>query len=149
MNPYVDFCRQNDLVLIEDACESLGGHFAGRHVGTFGPMGAFSCYFSHHISTIEGGVVITSDAELFDDLQSLRAHGWIRDRGDAAYWKEQYPDIDPRFLFITGGYNVRPTEIQAAVGRVQLRKLDQMLASRERLACRVRDWVAGSAPGCG
>jgi CDP-6-deoxy-D-xylo-4-hexulose-3-dehydrase len=146
MDAYLAFCREHDLVLIEDACESLGGHFAGAHVGTFGVMGAFSCYFSHHISTIEGGVVITSDTELFDDLKSLRAHGWIRDRSDAAYWKERYPELDPRFLFISGGYNVRPTEIQAAIGRVQLQKLDQMLAARERLARRVRDWVSSSAP---
>jgi CDP-4-dehydro-6-deoxyglucose reductase, E1 len=146
MDAYVAFCRQNDLVLLEDACESLGGHFAGRHVGTFAPMGAFSCYFSHHISTIEGGVIITSDSELLDDLKSLRAHGWVRDRSDASYWKEQHPELDPRFLFISGGYNVRPTEIQAAVGRVQLHKLDEMLAARERLARRVHDWTARSAP---
>lgn len=143
---YLAFCERHGLKLLEDACESLGAHFAGKHVGTFASMGSFSCYFSHHISTIEGGVIVTSDTELHDDLTSLRAHGWVRDRSDRARWVAQRPDLDPRFLFVSGGYNVRPTEIQGAIGRVQLHKLDRMLEAREALAREVDGWLSRSIP---
>jgi CDP-6-deoxy-D-xylo-4-hexulose-3-dehydrase len=146
MAPYLGFCEEHGLALLEDTCESLGGHSHGRHAGTLGVTGTFSCYFSHHISTIEGGVVITSDSALYDDLLSARAHGWIRNRSDRAQWAERHPELDSRFMFIMAGYNVRPTEIQGAVGRVQLRKLDRMLEAREALARRVQRWLEKSAP---
>jgi CDP-6-deoxy-D-xylo-4-hexulose-3-dehydrase len=146
MDAYTAFCKSHGLTLLEDTCESLGGHHRGIHAGNFGPMGTFSCYFSHHISTIEGGVVVTSDLELRDDLRSLRAHGWVRDRSDRAAWKAKYREIDDRFMFIMPGYNVRPMEIQGAIGRVQLEKLDRMLERREALARSVRGWLARSAP---
>lgn len=128
------FCEAHGLHLLEDACESLGARRVGRHVGTIGAMGSFSLYFSHHLSTIEGGVVVTRSGAVADDLRSLRAHGWTRDRSDREYWKTKYADIDERFLFIMSGYNVRPTEIQAAMGSVQLRRLPAMLDARKTLA---------------
>ena len=143
---YADFCVQHGLRLLEDCCESLGAHSNGAHVGTTGTAGSFSFYFSHHISTIEGGMVVTKDQELADDLRGLRAHGWIRDRSDRAQWISQYPEFDPRFLFATVGYNMRPTEIQGAIGSVQLRRLDQMLFARESLARAVHGWLQTSAP---
>lgn len=146
MSSYTEFCRRHGLTLIEDTCESLGGHHQGKHAGTFGMVGTFSCYFSHHISTIEGGIVISSDAGLSDDLRSARAHGWVRDRSDAETWKAKYPEIDERFLFVMPGYNLRPTEIQGAIGRVQLRKLDDMIDRREQLAARVDGWLRRSSP---
>lgn len=146
LSKYLAFCESHSLLMLEDACESLGGHFASKHVGNFGVMGSFSCYYSHHISTIEGGVVITSDAALYDDLKSLRAHGWARDRSDKSIWVEACEDFDPRFLFVSAGYNVRPTEIQGAIGRVQVRKLEGMLEARENLARRVSCWVKPSIP---
>jgi CDP-4-dehydro-6-deoxyglucose reductase, E1 len=146
MDRYVAFCARHELTLLEDSCESLGAHSGGSHVGRFGPVASFSCYFSHHISTIEGGVVITDDDGLRDDLVSLRAHGWLRDRSDRQYWTDLHPDLDPRFLFVHAGYNVRPMELQAAIGRVQLARLDQMLTARETLARNVGAWVAASAP---
>src|SRR4051794_14557206 len=79
---YAEFCATNELVLIEDCCESLGAHSSRKHVGTVGLASSFSFYFSHHISTIEGGMVATNDQALADDLRGLRAHGWIRDRSD-------------------------------------------------------------------
>lgn len=125
--------------LLEDACESLGAiDSSGRHVGTAGTMGTFSFYFSHHVSTIEGGMVVTSDDAIADDLRSLRAHGWTRERGDRAEWAARHPEFDDRFLFILPGYNVRPTEIGAAIGRVQLRRLPKMLEERRALAKHVR-----------
>lgn len=146
MTAYAAFCDKHGLRLLEDTCESLGAHHAQRHAGSFGVMGTFSCYFSHHISTIEGGVVVTHDSALFDDLRSMRAHGWVRDRSDRAQWVERHADIDPRFLFVLPGYNVRPMELQAAIGLVQLPKLDAMLSAREQLAATVDGWLQRSAP---
>jgi len=146
MRDYLEFLNENGLILIEDCCESLGGHFGRRHAGTFGLAGSFSFYFSHHVTTVEGGMIVTGDSALYDDLLSLRAHGWTRGRSDKNAWKEKYPELDERFLFITAGYNVRPTEIQGAIGSVQLRKLDDMLDARQRLALRVHEWTAKYAP---
>jgi len=146
LGAYARFCADHGLVLLEDACESLGSHSDGKHVGTFGKMGSFSSYFSHHLSTIEGGVIITDDADLHDDLISLRAHGWTRGRSDAASWRTEFPHLDDRFLFVLPGYNVRPMEIQGAIGSVQLRKLDDMLAKREQLTQKVLSWTSESAP---
>jgi CDP-4-dehydro-6-deoxyglucose reductase, E1 len=143
---YADFCADRGLYLLEDCCESLGAHWAGEHVGTKGIAASFSFYFSHHISTIEGGMVVTNDLGLADDLRGLRAHGWVRDRSDRARWVAQHPELDPRFLFATAGYNVRPTEIQGAIGSVQLRRLDEMLFARESLARAVHGWLDANAP---
>lgn len=146
LDAYAAFCQAHDLTLIEDCCESLGAHWADEHVGTVGAAASFSFYFSHHISTIEGGMVVTNDAAVADDLRGLRAHGWVRDRSDRSQWEADYPQFDPRFLFASVGYNVRPTEIQASIGRVQLGRLDEMLHARESLASEVAGWLAMSAP---
>jgi CDP-6-deoxy-D-xylo-4-hexulose-3-dehydrase len=149
MASYQKFCAEHGLQLLEDTCESLGAHWNGRHAGTFGLFGSFSFYFSHHISTIEGGMVVTDDPALDDELRGLRAHGWSRNRADKARWKERYPDFDERFLFISAGYNVRPMELQGAIGSVQLRRLDEMLDAREQLARKVLGWLGASARGAG
>jgi CDP-6-deoxy-D-xylo-4-hexulose-3-dehydrase len=78
MEPIIAFCKKNGLLLLEDVCESMGAWHRGTHAGNFGLMASFSCYFSHHISTVEGGVIITSDEALYNDLVSMRSHGWIR-----------------------------------------------------------------------
>ena len=109
--------------LIEDTCESLGVKNNNKFLGTFGEIGTFSFFFSHHITTVEGGMVITNNDYLADKIRSLRAHGWARDMDSREKYYEMFPDIDPRFLFLTIGYNLRPTDINASVGRVQLKKL--------------------------
>lgn len=146
MSEYLSFCARHDLVLLEDACESMGAFYHDRHAGTHGLVGTFSCYFSHHLSTIEGGLIVTDDLDIFDDLISKRSHGWIRNRSDREQWISEHPDIDERFLLATSGYNVRPTEIQGAIGRVQLKRLDAMLACRESLARRVNEWLLAYSP---
>jgi CDP-6-deoxy-D-xylo-4-hexulose-3-dehydrase len=143
---YAEFCEARGIVLFEDCCESLGAHWSGVHVGTSSLAASFSFYFSHHLSTVEGGMIVTSDPELADDLRSLRAHGWIRDRTDGDQWAAQHPELDRRFLFATVGYNVRPTEVQGAIGSVQLGRLDEMLFARESLARAVHGWLSASAP---
>ena len=135
------FNQANDLELLEDTCEALGAHAGERHAGTIGEMGSFSFYFSHHLTTIEGGMIATASDAVRDDLVSMRSHGWARDRSDRQRWIEKNPEIDPRFLFVGTGYNLRPTEINAAIGLVQLGRLEAMLAEREDIATRVASWI--------
>lgn len=133
-----DIAKERKLWLLEDCCESLGtysvaGEMAAsmKHVGTFGDMGTFSFFFSHHISTGEGGMVVTDSYQLYNMLRSLRSHGW--GRGIAGLPKNKNKKYDP-FTFHFPGYNLRPMEMQAAVGRVQLRKFSGMAAARQHNA---------------
>jgi CDP-6-deoxy-D-xylo-4-hexulose-3-dehydrase len=131
------YCVAQDLILIEDACESLGAvTAAGKQVGTLGLASAFSFYFSHHISTVEGGAILTDHDEVADICYALRSHGWTRHlKLDAFNFAEEtVQGIDPRFRFFLPGYNVRATELTAAVGLVQLERLDGFVASRRRIA---------------
>ena len=124
----------HDLYLIEDACESTGAEFQGKKVGSFGDMGTFSFFLSHHISTIEGGMIVTDDDVFYENLKAMRAFGWVRDLQDKEKYAATNKGIDPRFLFITSGYNLRPTEIQGAFGIHQIRKLDGFIDLRRRNA---------------
>jgi dTDP-4-amino-4,6-dideoxygalactose transaminase len=137
-----EIAQANGLWLFEDTCEALGVLWDGRHVGTFGQMGSYSFYFSHHITTIEGGMIVTNDDTLADLLRALRAHGWSRHMRSADEHAEKHPDIDSRFLFITTGFNVRPTEINAAIGLEQIKRLDEFNVSRRRTASRLNDGLA-------
>jgi CDP-6-deoxy-D-xylo-4-hexulose-3-dehydrase len=125
------------LWLFEDTCESLGVGWDGRMVGSFGQLASFSFYFSHHITTIEGGMVVTDNAWLADLLRAMRAHGWVRDMAAGAEIAARHPDVDPRFLFLTTGFNLRPTEINAAIGLEQIRKLAAFNARRREVAGRL------------
>ena len=120
--------------VLEDACESTGAEFKGRKVGTFGDMGTFSFYMSHHISTIEGGMVVTDNDEMYESLKAMRAFGWVRDLKDSKRFVRENDGIDPRFLFVTSGYNLRPTEIQGAFGMHQIAKLEGFIAMRRKNA---------------
>jgi CDP-6-deoxy-D-xylo-4-hexulose-3-dehydrase len=125
---------ENGLFVLEDACEAPGAELDRRKVGTFGDMGTFSFFFSHHITTIEGGMIATSNSLLANLARSFRAHGWIRERSDRQHLAAKYPGIDRRFLFVTQGYNLRPTEIQGGFGIHQLPKLGQLIKIREENA---------------
>jgi len=125
---------EKDLFLMEDACESTGADFRGRKVGTFGDMGTFSFYLSHHISTIEGGMVVTDNDAMYECLKAMRAFGWIRDLANAKRYAEENRAIDPRFLFLTQGFNFRPTELQGAFGMHQIGKLERFIELRRRNA---------------
>lgn len=130
---------RHDLVLVEDNCESLGARYEGRQAGTFGAMGTFSCFFSHHISTMEGGVVVTDDEELHHLLLCLRAHGWTRNlpvENRVTGLKDPDP-FHESFRFVLPGYNVRPLELSGAIGVEQLRKLPAFVAARRRNAAAV------------
>jgi CDP-6-deoxy-D-xylo-4-hexulose-3-dehydrase len=134
--------RQRQIWLFEDTCESLGVAWDGRKLGSFGHLASFSFYFSHHLTTIEGGMVVTDDARLADQLRAMRAHGWVRDMHVGAQIAARHPDIDPRFLFLTTGFNVRPTEINAAIGLAQLPKLESFNDSRRDIARRLNAGLA-------
>ncbi|MDP2305223.1 MAG: DegT/DnrJ/EryC1/StrS family aminotransferase [Pseudomonadota bacterium] len=129
----------DDLLVLEDACGAHGATIGGRPVGAIGLGATFSFFFSHHITTMEGGIVVTDDDALADALRSLRAHGWTRERSDRKALEAASPEIDPRFLFVSPGYNLRPTEVAAAFGLVQDRRLDAWVARRRSNHA---DWCA-------
>ncbi|MGH2362130.1 MAG: DegT/DnrJ/EryC1/StrS family aminotransferase [bacterium] len=123
MGALANICRRRNLVLIEDCCEALGACYDGVPVGKFGRVGTFSFYFSHHMTTLEGGITVTGDFALAEMMRVLRAHGWTRELESKEMYLAEHPSFDPRFLFINLGYNLRITEVQAAIGLVQLPKL--------------------------
>ena len=120
--------------IIEDCCEALGATWDDRPVGTFGEIATFSFYFSHHMTTLEGGMCVSGKKQISDLMRILRAHGWTRDLDDDGEYRKLYPDIDPRFLFVNAGYNLRATELQAAIGLVQIKKLNGFIEARRRIA---------------
>lgn len=138
MDAIVEFARAHNLFLIEDSCEAHGAEFKGRRVGSFGHLSTFSFYFSHHITTIEGGMLLTSDERLLELARAIRVFGWVRDLRNRAGLSEQYPNIDWRYLFVNTGYNFRPTEIQGAFGIHQLPRLDGFIEARRANA---RYWI--------
>jgi len=134
-----NIAEEHQLVLLEDNCESLGATLGGESAGTFGFGGTFSSYFSHHISTMEGGIIVTNDEPLFHAMRSIRAHGWTRDLPAKNYVYDKTGDEwDDLFRFVLPGYNLRPLEMQAAVGKVQLDKLPTFIASRRENATKFK-----------
>lgn len=132
-----NLCRKHSLWMVEDNCEAMGACLGGKKTGTFGTIGTHSTFFSHHISTMEGGICVTDDPLLFEILKSLRAHGWTRDVEDSCIYEFFEKQRDPflsSFHFILPGFNFRPTEIQGAVGMSQLGKLDSFLDERRKNA---------------
>jgi len=125
------FADANGLIFFEDNCESMDAELNGQKAGTFGDFGTFSTFFSHHISTIEGGVLTTDDDELDALARSIRNHGWTRDvPADAGVYEPSDDDFYEAYRFILPGYNVRPQEMNGAVGIEQLKKLPIMTAAR-------------------
>jgi CDP-6-deoxy-D-xylo-4-hexulose-3-dehydrase len=116
--------------VVEDSCEAHGAEIEGRKVGSFGDLSSFSFYFSHHITTIEGGMVLTNNEEYAEIARMLRAHGWVREVKARDSYANRFSSIDPRFLFVNTGFNLRPTEIQGAFGIHQLKKLDRFIEIR-------------------
>jgi CDP-6-deoxy-D-xylo-4-hexulose-3-dehydrase len=133
-----------NIIVIEDNCESLGARFNGRQAGTFGLMGSYSAFFSHHISTMEGGMVVTDDEELYHIMLSVRAHGWTRNlpkhnkltgiKSDDAFVES--------FKFVLPGYNLRPLEMSGAIGIEQIRKLPGLVSERRRNAAKFQALMA-------
>jgi CDP-4-dehydro-6-deoxyglucose reductase, E1 len=127
--------KARDIPLIEDVCESHGATFTGKKLGSFGFASNFSFYYAHHMSTIEGGMVCTDDADFYETLRMFRSHGMVREsKSDALknHYKSEWPDLNPDFIFAFPAYNVRSTEINAVIGRSQLKRLDARNKIRTR-----------------
>lgn len=122
--------RATAPLLLEDACGAHGAQVGDTNVGARGFAGVFSFFFSHTLSTIEGGMITTDDDRYADALRGLRAHGWVRERTDRAAIEAAHPEIDPRFLFVSPGFNLRPTDIAGAFGIHQVPRLDGFIAQR-------------------
>jgi CDP-6-deoxy-D-xylo-4-hexulose-3-dehydrase len=127
--------QERNIALIEDVCESHGATFNGRKLGTFGLISNFSFYYAHHLTTIEGGMICTDDEELYQTLRLLRSHGMVREaasEGLKAAYQREYPELNPDFIFAYPAYNVRSTELNAVIGRNQLKQLDARNRKRVR-----------------
>lgn len=125
-----------NITLLEDNCESLGATFDGKQAGTFGLMGTFSSFFSHHIATMEGGCVLTDDDELYHILLCMRAHGWTRNlpKENLVTGVKSDDPFEESFKFVLPGYNVRPLEMSGAIGVEQLKKLPDLIKRRRENA---------------
>lgn len=132
MDEMMGVCQEYGLKVLEDTCESLGSCWKGRMLGTIGNTGQYSFYFSHHITTGEGGAVVTNDKEVWETLKCMRAHGWSRDMSNVKELEARNPGVDPRFLFVNHGFNLRPMEISGALGLRQLDRVDQMNTIRNQ-----------------
>ena len=124
----LDGLAERGIALIEDACESHGASFGDKKLGTFGLMSNFSFYYAHHLTTIEGGMICMNDPDLYQMVRMLRSHGMVRESSDDAFknqYMSKYPDLNPDFIFAFPGFNMRPTEINAVIGRSQLKGLDE------------------------
>jgi CDP-6-deoxy-D-xylo-4-hexulose-3-dehydrase len=130
-----DLAKKHNLILLEDNCESLGASINGRKAGSFGLMSSHSFFFSHHICTMEGGMVNTDSKELMETLVSIRAHGWTRGLDlDNSVHPRSNNDWEDLFRFVLPGYNLRPIELSGAIGKVQLRKFPKFLEERRKNA---------------
>lgn len=142
----LDLANEFNLILLEDNCESLGATWEGKMLGTIGTMGTFSFFFSHHMQTMEGGMIVTNDDQTAQYLRSLRAHGWIRDLPNENYICNKTGDpFEDSFKFVLPGYCVRPLEMSGAVGSVQLAKMPDMITER-RLNASVFNQYFGDIP---
>ena len=133
MDRIMAIAKAHNLLIIEDCCEALGSEWDGIKVGNFGVAASYSFFFSHHMTTMEGGMIACSNQEVAEQLKILRAHGWVRNVDPTIYDLTSY-DVDPRYAFVNWGFNVRPTDVQASFGLHQLQKLPQFNQRRIELA---------------
>ena len=130
MQKIKNLAQKHKLLIIEDTCESLGAKFNNKCLGTFGEFGTYSFYYSHQITSGEGGMIVCNDKSNYNIIKSLRSHGWSRDIEIDKKIKKKFKKLDDRFLFINSGYNLRPTDIQAAIAENQLKRLDKFMKTR-------------------
>ena len=127
----LNFCKKNNLKLIEDACESLGAKTKSNLIGNIGVSSSFSFYFSHHITTIEGGAILTDDSLQYNLIKSLKSHGWSRNNNLKEIFKiKNNKFIDHRWEFLIPGYNLRLNDINSSLGIVQMKKINSFLKKR-------------------
>ena len=132
MNQIQKLIKNKKILLIEDTCERLGAKFNNKYLGTFGEFGTFSFYYSHQITSGEGGMIVCNNSYNYNILKSLRSHGWSRETNFNNFYKKKFKKIDDRFLFINSGYNLRPTEVQAAIAQNQFKRLGSFINIRKK-----------------
>ena len=131
MDKILKIKKKYNLILIEDTCESIGSKFNKKYLGTFGDFSSFSFYSSHQISSGEGGMICCKNKEDYDIILSLRSHGWSRGTSFESKIYKKNKNLDKKFIFFNSGYNLRPTEVSAAIGHNQLKKLNQFIKIRK------------------
>lgn len=142
-----ELAKSRNVFLIEDNCESMGAKLNKKFTGTFGQIGTFSTFFSHHISTMEGGMCLTDDLELAQIMTSMRAHGWTRELPVVNHvHNKSGRQFDDLFRFVLPGYNLRPLELEAAIGISQLEKLPRLIEKRRENADKFRDMISNRFP---
>ncbi len=145
-----DYAKMNEIIgernifILEDNCESMGATIEGKQAGTFGVMGTFSSFFSHHIATMEGGCIVTDDEELYHILLCIRAHGWTRNlpKFNQVSGEKSDDPFEESFKFMLPGYNARPLEMSGALGIEQLKKLPVFIGTRQKNARLFQDFFA-------
>ena len=131
MDKLMKILKKNKIILIEDTCESIGAKYKKKFLGTFGDFSTFSFYFSHQISSVEGGMICCKNRQDEDIIKSLRSHGWTKDLSNQRKIEKKYKDINKNFFFINSGFNFRPTDIQAAIGLSQFKSLNNFINIRK------------------
>jgi CDP-6-deoxy-D-xylo-4-hexulose-3-dehydrase len=131
MTKLMNICKKNKIILIEDTCEALGSTYKNKPLGTFGDFSSFSFYYSHHITSGEGGMVCTKNKKYLEILKSLRSHGWSRDLKNNKTLSKKHRNIDKNWIFINSGFNLRTTDINAAIGLEQLKRIKKILSIRK------------------
>ena len=131
MDSLMKIVNKEKLILIEDTCESLGSKYKNKYLGTFGRFSSFSFYYSHQISSVEGGMICSKSIKDLNIIQSLRSHGWSKNTILQKQYEKQNKMLNKDFLFINSGYNLRPTDINAAIGISQFKKLDKFIKLRK------------------
>lgn len=145
-----DYSRMHNIIagrnifILEDNCESMGATIEAKQAGTFGVMGTFSSFFSHHIATMEGGCIVTDDEELYHILLCIRAHGWTRNlpKFNKVTGEKSDDHFEESFKFVLPGFNVRPLEMSGALGIEQLKKLPHFINMRRKNAMIFQDLFA-------
>jgi CDP-6-deoxy-D-xylo-4-hexulose-3-dehydrase len=128
----IKIAKDNNILLIEDCCESHGATYKGQKIGTFGDISLFSFYFGHHITTVEGGIICTDNEKLYNLAKLFRSHGMTREASLEVqeYYQATFPELNPLFTFAVAGFNMRSTEINAVLGIEQMKRLDYNIARR-------------------
>ena len=125
MDKLIKLKKKYNLILIEDTCESLGSKYKRKYLGTFGDFSTFSFYYSHQITSGEGGMICCKERSDYEIVKSLRSHGWSRGLIDEKKISRRNKNLDPKFIFYNSGFNLRPTDISAAIGSSQFKRLNK------------------------
>jgi len=128
----IKIAKDNNLILIEDCCESHGAMFGDKKIGSIGDISLFSFYFGHHITTIEGGMVCVNNPKLYDLAKLFRSHGMTREASPELqkYYQDHHPELNPLFTFAVAGFNMRSTELNAVLGIEQMKRIDYNINRR-------------------